>query len=53
MQDYTEQERNAGVFETKPWRIVTDIIAALSASGVCALGEAEIKTSLSSLPDNK
>lgn len=53
MQNDTEQVKNAEVFETKPWRIFADIIAALSALGVCALGETEIKISLSSLPNNK
>lgn len=51
MQNYTKQERNADVFETKSWRIVTDIIAALSASGTCTLGETEIKNSF--LPNDK
>lgn len=51
MQNYTEQVRNADVFDTKSWRIVADIIAALSASGACALGETEVKNS--SLPNDK
>lgn len=53
MQDYTEQEKNADIFETKAWRIDADIIAALSASEVCALGERENKNNLSSLPNNR
>lgn len=51
MQNYTKQERNADVFETKSWRIVTDIIAALSASRACTLRETEIKNSF--LPNDK
>lgn len=53
MQNGTEQVKNADVFKAKPWRIVTDIIAALSALRLCALGKTQIKNSLSSLPNNK
>lgn len=53
MQTDTEQVKNADIFETKSWRMGTDIIAALSASGACALGETEIKNNLSSFPNNE
>lgn len=53
MQNDTEQVKNADVFEIKPQRMVTDFIAALPASGSCALRETEIKNSLSSFPNNK
>lgn len=51
MENDTGQGKNAEA--VKPWKIVTDIIAALSALRVRELGEIEVKNCLPPHADNE